>query len=80
MLKNIKVEIPKKGCIINANNARGIPYVYYATRYYRNENGRPRTTRVSIGRKDETGMLIPNNNYFDLFDVEIIIKERGIKK
>lgn len=80
MLKNIKVEIPKKGCIINANNVGGIPYVYFATKYYRDENGRPRTTRISIGRKDEnTGLLIPNDNYFELFDVEIIVREKGVK-
>ena len=81
MLKNIKVNIPTKGCIINANNAGGIPYVYYATHYYRDETGRPRTTRVSIGKKEEeSGMLIPNDNYFELFDVEVIVRERGIKK
>ena len=77
MLKCVKVEMPTDRCIINANNAASIPYVYYATEYYRDESGRPRTTRISIGRKDEeTGTLIPNDNYFDLFDVEIIIKRK----
>ena len=80
MLKKVMVEIPKNKCVINANNAKAIPYVYYATRYYRDEAGRPRTTRVSIGRKDiDSGMLIPNDNYFDLFDVEIIIKKKERK-
>jgi hypothetical protein len=77
MLKSIKVEIPKKGCIVTCHNAKGIPYVYYATRYYRDEFKRPRVTRVLIGKKDlETGLLIPNDNYFDLFDEEIIIRKK----
>jgi len=77
MLKNIKVEMPEKGCIINANNGKKIPYVYYATKYYRDSNGISRTTRVLIGKKDDqSGKLIPNDNYFDLFDVEIIIRKR----
>ena len=77
MLKSIKIDMPKKSCVINNHNKKGIPYVYYATEYYRNEAGKPRSTRILIGKKDkETGMLIPNDNYFDLFNVEIIIKEK----
>jgi len=77
MLKNVKVDMPEKGCIINANNKKKTPYVYYATDYYRDNNGISRTTRVLIGKKDENGRLIPNDNYFELFDMEIIIRKRG---
>ena len=78
MLENIKVNMPKKGCIINTHNKKEIPYVYYATEYYRDTSGRPRTTRVLIGKKDEkTGKLIPNDNYFKLFDVEVVIRNKG---
>ena len=78
MLKNVKVAMPEKGCIVNAHNSKKIPYVYYATEYYRDSNGVSRTTRVLIGRKDEeSGKLIPNDNYFDLFDMEVIVRKRG---
>jgi len=77
MLKNVKVNMPEKGCIINANNAKKIPYVYYATEYYRDKNNVSRTTRVLIGKKDEENdKLIPNDNYFDLFDMEVIIRKK----
>ena len=81
MLEKIKVKMPSKGCVVNSHNKKGIPYVYYATSYYRNEKGDPRTTRMLIGKKDEsTGLLIPNDNYFDLFETEIIIKYKGERK
>ena len=75
MLKKVKVTMPKKHCIVSSNNKSEIPYVYYATRYYRDENGKSQTDRVMIGKKDEeTGLLIPNDNYFELFDVDIYKK------
>ena len=78
MLKKIKVKMPNNGCVARTFNSS--VYIYYATDYFRNEDGKPRTTRVLIGKKDEaSGMLIPNDNYFDLFSVEIIIKERSVK-
>jgi len=78
VIKNIKVDMPEKGCIINKNNSKKIPYVYYATEYYRDSNGTPRTTRVLIGKKDEeSGKLIPNDNYFEIFDMEVIIRKKG---
>lgn len=81
MLKNIKVSIPEKGCIINTYNKKKIPYVYYATEYYRDDKGIARTNRTLIGKKDiDTGLLIPNDSYFELFDVEIIIKPKEKKK
>ena len=75
MLECIKVEMPKKRVVVNQ---RG--YVCYATKYYRNEEGKSITERISIGKKDlETGMLIPNDNYFKLFDCNITIKVKGLK-
>ena len=77
MLKNVKVEMPNKNCEINDFNVGGIPYVYYATEYYRNEAGNPTSKRILIGKKDlETGLLIPNDNYFNLFDMEVIVRKR----
>ena len=43
-------------------------YVYYSVRSYRNDKGKPTSDEVSIGKKDqETGMLIPNRRYFELY-------------
>lgn len=77
MAKNTKtpvytVDMPEKGIVFKKTNKNSDDiYAYYATRYYRNENGRPTTTRVSIGKKDPfTGKLIPNDNYYELFDVQ----------
>jgi hypothetical protein len=49
-----------------------ICYVYYILRSYRNENGRPKSDEVLIGKKSNTeGFLIPNNNYYLLFNNSI---------
>jgi hypothetical protein len=46
----------------------GTIYVYYITRAYRNSKGRPTSDEVVIGKKDpESGMLIPNKKYLELF-------------
>lgn len=73
--------MPKKRCVVNSNNKNKIPYVYYATKYYRNEKGASITERISIGKKDEgTGMLIPNDNFFDIYDCEVNVVVKGVKQ
>ena len=48
-------------------------YVLYTIRAYRNEKGKPTSERVSIGKEDpETGMLIPNRNYYEYVKRESI--------
>lgn len=55
-------------------------YVYYTLRAYRNDKGKPTSDAVMIGMEDkETGMLIPNQNFFDIYDCEINIKVKGEK-
>jgi transposase len=47
-------------------SSNGTIYVYYTVRAY--SNGKPTSDEVAIGKKDpETGMLIPNKNYCELF-------------
>ena len=42
--------------------------MYYVTAAYRNEKGKPTCDRTSIGRLDEeTGKLIPNRNYYEIY-------------
>lgn len=61
-----KVPLPQRG-IIKYKNKDTI-YAYYITRIYRNEKGKPTNDRVSIGKiDDETGMLIPNRNYYEIY-------------
>lgn len=61
-----KVPLPERGII--KYKSKDTTYVYYITRIYRNEKGKPTNDRVSIGKIDEeTGMLIPNKNYYEFY-------------
>ena len=63
---NNKVPMPQRGII--KYKSKGTTYVYSITRIYRNEKGQPTNDRVSIGKIDEeTGMLIPNRNYYEIY-------------
>lgn len=64
--KTKKVPLPEQGIIKYKN--KDTTYAYYITRIYRNEKGKPTNDRVSIGKIDnETGMLIPNRNYYEIY-------------
>ncbi|NLD20573.1 MAG: transposase [Clostridiales bacterium] len=64
--KSVKVALPEHG--IAYKKVSGKTYVYYVTSTYRNEKGKPTCDRSSIGRLDEeTGMLIPNRNYYEIY-------------
>lgn len=79
MLEHIKVPMPEHH-IIKRKNKANIIYIYYVIKSYRNEKGQPTSDTISIGKLDtRTGMLVPNDNYFDYFDCEITIKVNGAK-
>lgn len=64
-----KVPLPGRGII--KYKSKDATYVYYITRIYRNEKGQPTNDRVSIGKIDEeTGLLIPNRNYYEIYGGE----------
>ena len=64
--ETMKVAMPEHG--IAFKKAGGKKYVYYVTATYRNERGQPTCDRSAIGRFDEeTGMLIPNRNYYEIY-------------
>ena len=64
--KSVQVNLPERG--IAYKKVSGKTYVYYVTASYRNEKGHPTCDRVSIGRLDEeTGKLIPNRNYYEVY-------------
>ena len=61
-----RVELPKG--IVRARKGDNI-YIQYIVRAYRNEKGKPTNDRVCIGKLDqETGKLIPNARYYELFE------------
>lgn len=62
----VKVALPEHG--IAYKKIAGKTYVYYVTATYRNEKGQPTCDRSSIGKLDEeSGMLIPNRNYYEIY-------------
>ena len=64
--KSVLVDIPEHG--IAYKKVSGKTYVYYVTATYRNKKGQPTCDRSSIGRLDEeTGKLIPNRNYYEIY-------------
>jgi transposase len=64
---NVTVPLPEKR-ITYKNGKNGTRYVYYTVRAYRNKAGRATSEEKAIGKLEtETGRLIPNQNYFQLF-------------
>ena len=64
--ENSKVKIPEH-CVKVPRNVT--TYIQYTVRAYRNEKGKPTSERIAIGKLDaETGMLIPNRNYYEIFE------------
>jgi hypothetical protein len=59
------VAMPKSGIIVRRSGK--YQYVYKVLRTYRNEKGQPTNERKLIGRLNEKGGLIPNDNYYDCF-------------
>ena len=80
MLDIIKVDVPKDKTFIAKSGKNQIKYVYYILKSYRNEKGQPTGKTISIGKYDEKeNKLIPNDNFFEIFDCEITIKVTGLK-
>ena len=80
MLDIIKVDVPKEKIFIAKSGKNQIKYVYYILKSYRNEKGQPTGKTISIGKYDEKeNKLIPNDNFFEIFDCEITIKVNGLK-
>lgn len=61
----------------------GITYIYYHTRFYRDENGKAKCDESAIGKLDEaTDKLIPNRNYAELFlttELEAVVLSKRIQ-
>ena len=71
-LKVAPVPMPEKRVTFK-KKPNGTVYVYYTVRAYRNNRGQPTSDEVAIGKKDmATGKLIPNMNYYDMFNVDFM--------
>ncbi|NJD02587.1 MAG: transposase [Ruminiclostridium sp.] len=76
--KSKKVPLPGQGIV--KYKSGDVVYAYHITRIYRNEKGRPTNDRVSIGKIDkETGMLIPNRNYYEIYTKNRPLKDTDIE-
>lgn len=65
------VPIPDdKGIHVKSAGAKGEKYVYKYVKYFRNNDGAPRNKARSIGKlSSEPGMMVPNDNYFEMYKV-----------
>lgn len=78
-MDKILVDMPTKR-IYKQKRYENKIYVYYTTKAYRNDKGKPTSDSIMIGIEDsETGKLIPNQNFLKVYDCEIIIKIKGEK-
>ena len=82
MTLNSKVQVPlPENDIITRSTAPY--YVYKVVGTFRNEKGQPDNVRRLIGKLDTgTGMLIPNGNYYELFNktaVELSLSVNSIR-
>ena len=77
---NTLVTIPDdKGVHIKSAGAKGEKYVYKYTKYFRNENGKPRNKAIAIGKLDQaSGMMYPNSNYFATYNLDPLLHNISI--
>ena len=71
MALDYKKKVPIPPHTVKVPNGEKI-YIQYVVRAYRDEKGKPNNQRVSIGKLDsESGLMIPNNRYYELFEGEM---------
>jgi len=75
---DVKVKMPEKKVILR-HYVNGVTYVYYTVKAYRNKEGKPTSDVVCIGKQDkESGMLIPNTRYYELFSDKVTIIGKAV--
>lgn len=67
------VNIPDdKGIVTKTAGKKGEKYVYKQTRFYRNDEGKPRNDAVVIGKlAPDRGKMYPNPKYFEIYNVHL---------
>jgi hypothetical protein len=76
----VLIDVPTdKGVHVKSAGEKGEKYVYKHTHYYRNKDGKPRNKSKLIGKIDvESGKIIPNDNYYDIFNVTPEFQELSV--
>jgi len=77
----VKVPLPDKGVIVRSGGKR---YVYKVLETFRNDKNQPTNKNRLIGRLDpESGMLIPNNAYYEFYgftaSIEMVPEQITVK-
>lgn len=64
--RDVRVEVPERTYV---HRKRGSGYVYRYTKFFRNEEGKPRNESVAVGMlcDDDETMMWPNDNYIQMF-------------
>ena len=60
------VPLPQSGVSVSAVGK--YQYVYHIGKGYRNAKGQPTNDKTGIGKLDANGMLIPNDNYYAIYE------------
>lgn len=60
------IPLPQSG--VSVSEVGKYSYVYHIGKGYRNAKGKPTSDKTGIGKLDENGMLIPNDNYFAIYE------------
>lgn len=60
------VPLPQSG--VSVSKVGRHRYVYHIGKGYRNAKGQPTSDKTGIGKLDAAGMLIPNDNYFAIYE------------
>ena len=59
--------VPLPNSNVSISTVGKYKYAYHIGKGYRNSNGKPTSVRTAIGKLDDSGMLIPNENYFEIY-------------
>jgi len=65
-LEYARVPLPSSG--VHINKIGKYQYVYHFGKGYRNAQGKPTNNKTAIGKLDTSGMLIPNDNYYAIYE------------
>lgn len=75
-MRNFKpVQLPERTVVTNTKSGR---YVYLTQKVeYHSELKCSRPKRIAIGKLNEDGLLVPNQNYYEIFGKEVELEEPG---
>ena len=66
MAEYASIPVPPSG--VSINKVGKYQYVYHIGKGYRNSKGQPTNDKTGIGKLDANGMLMPNDNYYAIYE------------